>query len=153
MTLEDRIVELLALLQGGTNAAARELVRTVLELHGQALDAVLEHVQADAALIARIAADERVRGVLLLHGLHPEPAAERVGRALRALPDVRVTSLSVERGVMRLAVACTRRPRPGDALAERVRGVVLEAAPELDRVEIAGLPAEQAVIPIVAAKS
>lgn len=80
-----RVEELLRVLEACPDAArdaARELVRALLNLHTAALAQVLE--LSDADVIARFAADPLVSGLLLLHGLHPLPADERVRRALKS---------------------------------------------------------------------
>lgn len=148
----ERIPELLAALEGREQAAARELVRVVLELHGAAIAAVMEAVGADAALRARLACDARVRPVLLLHGLHPEPVEARVAQALRAVAEVSVTSMALTGGALHLGLACAGKPRPGARLRERVERAVFDAAPELEALRIEGLPAERPFIPIVAAR-
>jgi hypothetical protein len=65
-----------------TRETARQLVRTLLELHAAGLATVLEIAADDQALIGRLADDELVSSLLLLHGLHPRSASERVSQAL-----------------------------------------------------------------------
>jgi hypothetical protein len=80
-----RVEELLRLLDARPDAereTARELVRALLNLHTAGLAKVL--ALSDAAVVARFAADPLVSGLLLLHGLHPLPADERVRRAIEA---------------------------------------------------------------------
>jgi hypothetical protein len=80
-----RVEELLRVLEACPDAereSARELVRALLNLHTAGLARVLDLAGAD--VVARFAADPLVSGLLLLHGLHPLPADERVRRALEA---------------------------------------------------------------------
>ncbi|HEX4024151.1 MAG TPA: hypothetical protein VHX52_05530 [Steroidobacteraceae bacterium] len=146
----ERIPELLDSLEGEDHPAARELVRTVLELHGEALAALMQIAAADPDLTARIAADERVRGILLLHGLHPQAPEQRVRSALRAIPEVSIQALAVNAGELQLHIECVRAP-PGARLRERIEQAVQEAVPDLDRVTIEGLPRAAIAIPVVVA--
>jgi NifU-like domain len=77
--------------------ASRELVRTLLDLHAAGLTKVLELASGDSGLIDQLADDELVSSLLLLHGLHPRPVAERVLRALEmARPRFRSMGGDVE---------------------------------------------------------
>ena len=80
-----------------TREAARDLVRTLLDLHAAGLARVLDVAGRESALVERLATDDLVSGLLLLHGLHPHPAARRVARALdRARPRFRSFAADVE---------------------------------------------------------
>ncbi|HEY4104333.1 MAG TPA: hypothetical protein VGM44_10595 [Polyangiaceae bacterium] len=67
-------------------SAAREVVATVLELHRRGLERVFELAVRDDATRLAVARDPEVGALLLLHGLHPIPAAERISRAIESLP-------------------------------------------------------------------
>jgi hypothetical protein len=117
-----------------------ELVRRLLALEGEGLSRLLAHARAcgaDGTLDERIAADELVSSLLLLHGLHPVPASERVSRALEELRPrlaargARAELLGIENGVARLRVTGN-----GDGTIDAVRRTVEDAAPELTRVEV-----------------
>ena len=79
-----RVEDLLRGLEGCADPvareSARELVRALLNLHTAGLAQAMELAGAD--VVARLAADPLVSGLLLLHGLHPLSANERVRRAL-----------------------------------------------------------------------
>ena len=67
-------------------AAGRDLVQSLMELHGAGLERLLEIV-VDAgdpgrAILDRLGRDELVRSVLLLYGLHPQDLGARVAEAL-----------------------------------------------------------------------
>jgi hypothetical protein len=141
----ERIAELLDALERDNHPVARELVRIVLQLHGEALAALLQVAAADPDMVARIAADARVRGILLLHGLHPQPADQRVRAALRAIPEVAIQSLTVSDGQLQAQIRCAR-ALAGTRLRERIEQAVQDAAPELSHYDIDGLP--RAAIPI-----
>src|SRR5580658_4502419 len=68
--------ELQQLSDPALRAMVEELLTTVLDLHGEALSRMLDALgprgdpTADR-LLGRMADDELIKGVLLLHGLHP----------------------------------------------------------------------------------
>lgn len=64
--------------------ATRELVGTVLELHARGLKHLLE-LAPGQAVGAAAASDPALSGLLVLHGLHPVPLAERAQAALAEL--------------------------------------------------------------------
>jgi hypothetical protein len=77
--------------------AARDLVRTLLDLHAAGLGRILDVAGRESALVERLATDDLVSSLLLLHGLHPHPVARRVARALeRARPRFRALGADVE---------------------------------------------------------
>jgi hypothetical protein len=69
-----------------TWAAIQELIESVMQLHGVALDRILtilaEHEGQDMRLAEALGNDELVGSVLLLHDLHPVDFDARVRRAL-----------------------------------------------------------------------
>ena len=58
-------------------ARAEELVREVIELYGAGLTRIIAAID-DRVLADRLAADDLVGSLLLVHGLHPHGVAERV---------------------------------------------------------------------------
>ncbi|MFL5263792.1 MAG: NifU family protein [Anaeromyxobacteraceae bacterium] len=153
----DRIARLLDDVRGmagpTTWQRVEELVQRVVRLYGAGLARVLELAAEtgalDDALRARLCEDELVASLLLLHGLHPEPPAERVERAVLALraqlgPDVALELVALgDDGVvtLRLRAAKGGCPSTGAALARAIEQHVVEAAPEVTRVVIEGVPA------------
>lgn len=70
-------------------AVALELVQSVMDLHGAALERMLESIAQTAAgerALDEALQDDLVASMLLLHGLHPDPIETRV---LGALEKVR----------------------------------------------------------------
>ena len=66
-------------------AAGRDLVQSLMELHGAGLERLLEIVEAGdpgRVILDRLGRDELVRSVLLLYGLHPQDLGARVAEAL-----------------------------------------------------------------------
>jgi Fe-S cluster biogenesis protein NfuA len=88
-------------LPGDKNAAARELVQLLLDVHGTALQRMMEIVfdsgPAGEAIILKTGEDPIVRHLLLLHSLHPEELDSRVMKALDAArPKLRKLNSEVE---------------------------------------------------------
>lgn len=157
-----RIETLIAALEDGGDAEARRIARSLLEvvldLHGLALARVaviVAEAPGGTRLLAQLAEDPHVRAVLLLHGLHPEDTAERVGGAVAALNQasdgegVHVRVLAVSASSARLSVQYGG--ATPDALRARVEAAVVDAAPELERVVIEGLdPVTEEALPVLA---
>ncbi|MEV6426447.1 NifU family protein [Nocardia sp. NPDC051463] len=137
-----------ALLEASTvgGAVAREraeqLVREVADLYGAALARVLQLI--DGPAVDRLARDDLVASLLLVHGLHPHDLHTRV---LTALDSVRpylgshggdVELLDVADGVVRLEFAgsCRTCPSSSVTLELAVEDAVRAAAPEIERIEV-----------------
>jgi hypothetical protein len=84
--------------------------------------------------LARLGRDDAVRPVLLLHGLHPDDLATRLGEAVAGLRsqgiEVSLTGLDHRRAI--LAVGGERQPGRHEA----IESALYAAAPELDEVVI-----------------
>lgn len=101
---------------------ARELMSTVLELHVRGLARLLE--LSDTRRVEGALSDEPVlASLLLLHGLHPTPLADRVTRALERL----VPALTRAGGSCELLEIGPRELRVRARGPESVRGVIQEA--------------------------
>ena len=133
-------------------AAAKELVQSLLDLHGTGLERMLditfESGAAGEAIIDELARDELVGSLLLLHGLHPLDLETRV---LQALDKVRpylathggnVELLGVsEDGVvgLRLEGSCHGCPSSRMTLKGAIEAAIYEAAPDVTALEVEGL--------------
>ena len=117
--------------------ATRELVRSLLDLHAAGLAKVLE--LAEPAIVARLAADSLVSSLLLLHGLHPHSAEQRVTAALeRARPQFRTLGGTVE--LVSATEELVRVRLGGDAssapdLRTAVESLVIEAVPDVAAIQ------------------
>jgi Fe-S cluster biogenesis protein NfuA/nitrite reductase/ring-hydroxylating ferredoxin subunit len=143
---------------GGPVAAARaeQLVREVVDLYGAALTRVVGIL--DGASTDRLAADDLVASLLLVHGLHPHDVMQRVSDALDTVRpylgshggDVRLVDIS--NGVVRLAFSgsCKSCPSSAATLELAVQDAVRAAAPEVTTIEV--VPTDSAagatVIPV-----
>jgi Fe-S cluster biogenesis protein NfuA/nitrite reductase/ring-hydroxylating ferredoxin subunit len=149
----DRIEGLLQELGGVADprvrANAEELVRLLMELYGSALARILEIVDDTGPAVEiydRLAADDLVASLLVLHGLHPLNVETRIARALdRVRPylgshggDVKL--LGVQEGVvhLRLEGSCHGCPSSTVTMKLAIEKAIEEAAPEVIRIEVEG---------------
>ena len=130
---------------------AEELVRLLMQLYGAGLDRILSIVdEAGAAagpVFARLAADDLVSSLLVLHDLHPLDLPFRVERALEHVRPYleshggNVKLLGVEEGVVRLRLegSCKSCPSSTVTMKLAVEKAIEEAAPEITRIEVEGV--------------
>jgi Fe-S cluster biogenesis protein NfuA len=113
----ERIEELVCKLERANDpelhTAALELVQSIMELHGAALEHMLDVVSQSTeseSVTREFLEDDLVASVLLLHGLHPEDMETRVLRALdKVRPSLQsnggdVELVSIVDGVVKLRV-------------------------------------------------
>jgi Fe-S cluster biogenesis protein NfuA len=127
---------------------AQEIVHCLLQYHGAALArlmSVLQEGHSEAAgVVARLADDELVGSLLLLHGLHPADLETRVVEALaRVRPFLEshggnVELASIVEGVvqLRLQGSCHGCPSSTATLKSRIEQAIYEAAPEVAGIEV-----------------
>ncbi|WP_327146002.1 NifU family protein [Nocardia sp. NBC_01327] len=127
---------------------AEQLVREVADLYGAALARVLQLV--DAHTVDRLAGDDLVASLLLVHGLHPHDVHRRVQTALDSVRPYLgshggdVTLLGVAEGVVRLELSgsCKTCPSSSVTLELAVEDAVRAAAPEIESIEVAAAQQE-----------
>lgn len=125
---------------------AGELVQSLLELYGEGLSRMVGILrEAGAAeVLDRLSEDKLVASLLLLHGLHPVAVEARVERALRRverrLESHRLVLEGVTEGLARVRVEHNGGGAPPASLAAAIEQAVAEFAPDLERVEIEGVP-------------
>jgi Fe-S cluster biogenesis protein NfuA len=114
-----------------TREAAREIVRSLLDLHAKGLEQMLE--LADAAgesgqtLIERFGRNPIVSNLLLLHGLHPEPAEKRAGDTLAKIRP-RLHALGGDAELISCDAEAVRvRLRGDSSAADDLRSIVEES--------------------------
>lgn len=133
------------------SALARELLRVVLDLHAGGLARVMEIVSMagiqDNPVVEALVRDPAVCALLNLHGLHPHDLPTRVARAVEhmraALGTQGVTIELRDAAEEAVRVQVSGRLQGKHALPESLRQeieqAIFEQAPEVVRVEIAGL--------------
>lgn len=142
----ERVEKLVSRLDGcgdpELRAIALELVQSVVELHGAALERMLESISqipAGERALDEAIEDDLVASVLLLHGLHPDPIETRV---LRALEKVRpylhshggdVDFVSVDEGRVRIKLlgSCGSCPSSSITIKNAVEDALYGAAPDI----------------------
>jgi Fe-S cluster biogenesis protein NfuA len=142
----ERVEKLVARLDNGGDpelrAIALELVQRVVELHGAALERMLESIAQTPAgerALDEAIEDDLVASVLLLHGLHPDPIETRVLRALdKVRPylhshggDVEFANVNEGRVHIKLLGSCGSCPSSSVTLKSAVEDALYAAAPDI----------------------
>ncbi|WP_082959970.1 NifU family protein [Mycobacterium sp. 852002-53434_SCH5985345] len=159
-TAGDRIQTLLDSCAAGGAAAqerAQQLVREVVGLYGAGLERImlLARDGQGTGLAERLATDDLVASLLLVHGLHPHDVHRRVSDALdRVRPYLGshggdVDLIEVDGDTVRLAFtgSCKSCPSSAVTLELAVEDAVRAAAPEVGSIEV--VTAESAPGPAV----
>ncbi len=134
----------------------REIVQTLLDLHGLGLEKILDRIAATGepglALIDGLVRDDLVGSLLLLYGLHPLDVEARVRQALDGVgPYLRSHGGSVELvgvagGVVRLRLhgSCDGCPSSAVTMKQTIEEAIYGKAPEVTAVEVEGIAAPAA---------
>jgi hypothetical protein len=153
--IEGLLAELRALVPLPAWQRIEDVLRTIVRLYGAGLAHALDHARAAGAggpeFDERLCDDELLASLLVLHGLHPLPATERIERALAALRDQlgiaddALALTAVRDGVVHLtATGALGGGSMSQGFAEAtIRRVLETAAPEVVSIEISGLPARR----------
>jgi hypothetical protein len=126
-------------------SVARELIEAVLDLHGLAFAKAITIAQSgvDGDMMSRrLAEDECVSAVMLLHGLHPDEAESRLRKKIATMhPHWGVRGFHVELQAVNGLTAKVRvhwgenRPRPDrTSILLEIEEMLTEAAPDLDQI-------------------
>ncbi|MEY2241713.1 NifU family protein [Streptomyces sp. BF23-18] len=134
---------------------ADELVRCLMEFYGEGLARTVRLLRSapdGADPLAVLTADELVSDLLILHDLHPEDTATRVGRALdKVRPylgshagDVEVAGLDLETAGgptlrLRLRGSCDGCPSSTQTVRWTIEEAVARIAPEVAHIEVEGV--------------
>ncbi len=154
-----RVEDLIAGLESAPDAAVREqvreLIQTLLDLHGTGLERVLNVIYdtgvEGSAVIDELGRDQLVSGLLLLHGLHPLDLETRVRKAIEEVkPRLGLHGGSVEllgvtpegRVQLKLQGNCHECPSSRLTLRFSIEEALNAAAPDLTGLDVEGLPDE-----------
>src|ERR1700720_4734757 len=145
------VQEIESIADPAVRAATKNLVQSLMDLHGAALENALEIV-AEAGepgmnIIDRLGRDPLVSSVLILYGLHPEDLESRVVKALdRIRPSLRkqgaeVGLLGVKDGIIRLHVETASHSCGASAktVQATLEGAIYDALPDMTSLTIQGL--------------
>jgi Fe-S cluster biogenesis protein NfuA len=155
----DRVEKLAARLEKAndpeTRATALELVQSVIELHGAALQALIDHCVATPEgerILDEALQDDLVSSMFLLHNLHPDDLETRV---LRGIESVRPYLKShggdcelagVDNGIVRLRLhgSCGSCPSSSLTLKSAIEEALFQAAPDIKEIVAENAAAEPA---------
>jgi Fe-S cluster biogenesis protein NfuA len=145
------VQEIESIADPAVRAATKNLVQSLMDLHGAALEKMLDIV-AEAGepgmnIIDRLGRDSLVSSVLILYGLHPEDIETRVAKAVeRIRPQLRKQGCEVELlgasgGEIRLHVETGSHTCGSTAktVQSTLEGAMYDAAPDLTSLFIEGL--------------
>jgi Fe-S cluster biogenesis protein NfuA len=136
-------------------AVLQKLASGMLELHGIAIERILENVtaagDAGAAILDTLGRDEIVSSLLILHGLHPLSIDARIRGALEKVKPylashgghVELQSVTEEGVVsLRLEGSCHGCPSSRVTLQSNIEQEIYAAAPEVTAIVVEGLVEE-----------
>lgn len=154
---------------GDENVRGRveDLVSTLVDFYGSALERVLElvHERGEDGLIAALGDDPLVGSVLVVHDLHPLSTEQRVRVALdKVRPylgshagDVDLLGVAGDVVRLRLAGSCDGCPSSTVTVKLAIEQAILEVAPEIVDIEVEGVvdepelgPGGRPLIPLTA---
>ena len=154
--IEKLIEELDGIPDPALHGKVKDLVQSLLDLHGAGLERMLDLVYESSTsgqlLIDTLARDELVGSLLLLHGLHPLSLAERVTLALEKVrPYMKTHGGNVELlevsddGVvlLRLEGSCHECPSSRVTLKYAVEDEIYKAAPDVTAIRVEGVVPER----------
>ncbi len=141
-------------------ATTEELLQTVLEMYGEGisrlLEQVYEHSGGDTALLEKIADDELVGSLLLLHGLHPLTIEQRIVRGIEEVRpylekhggNVELVKVADNVAYLQLQGSCQGCSSSTTTLKTAIEETLYRVAPDLERIETedANTPAAKPVI-------
>ena len=159
----DRIEELVQRVEGSGDpairATAQELLQAVIELHGVALERILDAVAdlpSGEEALRQVASDDLVSNVLSLHGIHPVAIEQRINAAIEKAGvylrshggKVELTSIEEDNTVhVRLQGACGSCSSSSETMKGHVEQAIYDAAPEVEDVILEALPGRSVSAP------
>lgn len=149
--IESSLEALRAVADDETREKAEELVGLLVEFYGAGLERIVAIMAAEPdgeATLSRLAGDELVASLLVLHDLHPVDVGTRVQQALdKVRPYLGSHAGGVDfRGIdhdgvvhLRLEGSCHGCPSSTVTVKLAIERAILEAAPEVTRIEVEGV--------------
>src|ERR1700722_987407 len=149
--IEGLIREIDSLPDPATRSLSKQLVQSLMDLHGAGFERMLELVyhagETGPRVIDDLGRDELVRSLLLLYGLHPLDLQARVVEALeKTRPYLRSHGGNVElvrvsdagSVTLRLEGSCHSCPSSAVTLQSTVEQAIYEAAPDVTEIIVEG---------------
>jgi hypothetical protein len=145
--IDQLLDDLRSLAAGPVWQRIEELVQRLVHLYGSGLARWSAHLQQagalDEALADRLAGDDLLASLLLLHDLHPWPVQRRIAHALEAaraelrghVGEVVLLDVTGDTARVRLEGGATV---TGGAAERLIHRAIADAAPEIARVELEG---------------
>jgi len=147
--VDELVQQVTALPESEARTAALELLQSVMDLHGAGMTRIVELLSdagdAGRSSLDKLGADPMVCGLLVLYGIHPVAANERVRRAIEILaPQLRKLGASLEfvdfsNDVARLKMNTKQQTATHEKLRTTIEQAILAAAPEVLDIVIDGL--------------
>ncbi len=153
--IEEMVGKIELLRDEDARSSARELVQSLMELHGSGIERMLEIISEATTsgidLIDELAGDNLIASLLLLYGLHPLDLETRVIHALdKVRPYLKshggnVDLLGVDEGVVRLRLegSCHGCASSAMTLKMAIEEAIYEAAPDVSALEVEGVVEQQ----------
>ncbi len=127
--------------------AVEDLVRLLTDLYGGGLARVVDLAgEVSPELLDRLADDELVASLLIVHGLHPSDLTGRIEAALESVRpflahhdgDVELLDVDADAGAVRLRLlgSCDGCPSSSVTLKLAVERAIVEAAPEIVCIDV-----------------
>ena len=157
--IEGLLDELASLGNHAVTERAEELVAAVVSLYGAALERIVGRLADEpegSELVRRLAEDELVANLLMLHELHPDDLTARVQAALdRVRPYLGAHAGGIEflgvddEGIaqLRLQGSCDGCAGSTATVQNAVERAVLEAAPDVVGIHVEGMVAPKPATP------
>jgi Fe-S cluster biogenesis protein NfuA len=149
----ERIEELVANLERSTDpaarAGARELVQALMDVHGAALERMLEIIsRVDDRVKRAVADDPLVSSLLLLYGLHPDDLDTRVNRATERMRQYvckhggEIGEISITETKISVRLETSGCQSTAHTLKSAIEDAIRAAAPDVAEIEVKDLSEE-----------
>ncbi len=138
----ERLTQELERLDPAARAIADALVQSVMDMHADAFERVVDIARAHGAL-DDLVKDDLIASLLLLYDLHPLPLETRVRNALEKVQPyaashggaIHLVSILGDTVRLRLEGSCHGCPSSSLTMKNAVEQAIFEAAPEISAVE------------------
>jgi hypothetical protein len=152
----EELIEELGKADASGREKTEEIIRLLMNLYGSGLSKIADMLGTDQ--MARLAEDRLVASLLLLHGLHIDSAETRIRGALEQmehrLDGAHFELVAISEEAVRVKVNLNGGSSPPPTVAALIQRVISDCAPDIDDVQIDGLPEQRdALVQIAPAAS